>query len=72
MDLSQQRDTLIRTHFFTTHLPPLINSIMNATVKQSSVVFSEAYSFLLAVNIKLCLNVLLQFNVFADSIGVTI
>ena len=76
MDLSQQKDTLIKMHFFTTHQPPSIDSILNLLgFKQSfSVVFSEAYSFLLTVNIKLCINVLLQFNVFvtADTISVTI
>ena len=76
MDLSQQKDTLIKMHFFTTHQPPSIDSILNLLgFKQSFfVVFSEAYSFLLTVNIKLCINVLLQFNVFvtADTISVTI
>ena len=77
-DLSQQKDTLIRMHFFSAHHRPSISSIMNLTGPFSQsfpVVFSQAYLFLLAVNPKLCgVKVLLQFNVFvtADTISVTI
>ena len=74
MDRSQQKATLIRMHFFTTHQHPSINSILNPTGQSFSVVFSDAYSFLVTVNIKLYINLLLQLNVFvtADTISVTI
>ena len=68
MDQSQQKDTRIRMHFFMTRQHPSINSIMNPakhSVVLFYVVFSKAHLFILAVNLKLCATVLLQFNVFS-------